>query len=323
MYEQWTPKKSSDRSRGTASFSRRSKGRFQQLLVSCCLFAFVFVGQGVFPHKFERTNALILEHFGGETDFAQAFQNLGTALAQEEFQLQDIESFCKEVFGSGQGIQEEAVMVLQPMVEYVPPLDYFSIDPVWHDAVEVFGVEKMEESITTEWNYVPEPLEEEETMEIGTVLQAYDSEDIPDNHSNDFLYLGERETISPVYSMVTSEYGMRIGPLTGVLAMHRGIDLVASTGTLIVSWSDGVVETVGETSEVGLYVRVNHGDEIRSFYAHCSEILVEEGQEVNMGEEIALAGESGKVTGAHLHFELSWNGMYLNPLHYIGYEGIF
>lgn len=305
MYQQWSPRNRGGNRLRKSQIELRAKRRLQQFCLSLGLFSLVFVGQGIFPTQVAETSALIRLHFNGETDFRSAFQNLGQALAEAPFQVQNLETFCIEVFGGATELEEEAVMVLQPMVEYVPPLDYFSM--TWRDAVEVMAQVEHEE----------QEAEEEPKMAVGTVLASYDSSDLPESHTFDYLYLGERETVSPVELAVTSEYGMRIGPLTGDLAMHRGVDLVASVGAEIVSWSDGVVEAVGETAEVGFYVRVDHGDGIKSFYAHCSEILVEEGQAVAVGEVIALAGDTGRVTGPHLHFELSWNGEYVNPLHYL------
>lgn len=312
---------------------KRTEKRLQQLSISLFLFSLVFVGQGVFPQRFTRTRDIIQENLVGTTDFHLAFQNLGSALAKETLELQDLETFCQEVFGSGGLEQEEAVMVFQPMAQYVPPTGYFSLETPWEEAVFVLGqeeIQSIDEGNQEEYVDIPEEIPEElpveipeEPMAIGTILESHDPQDLPENHTYDFIYLGERDYISPVYTTVTSEFGMRVGPLTGVLAMHRGVDLWATTGTPIVSWSDGVVEAVGETSEVGLYVRVNHGDDIITFYAHCSEILVKEGQIVTMGEEIALVGATGKVTGAHLHFELRWKEEYLNPLLYMEYEGQF
>lgn len=306
------------------SQAKEAKRRLQQLMASLCLFALVFVGQGVLPHKVNSMKALALAEFSGDIDLETAFQNLGHALAQESFELQNLETFCKEVFGTAElGLETEAVMVLQPMVEYVPPLDFFSIEPVWENAVEVATWQKdfmWEPSENVEEEAQLEtPVAEEETsmLPIGTVLLEGDSGELSAQYSNDLLYLGERDTAYPVVSTLSSEFGMRVGPLTGLMEMHRGLDMAAVSGTEIVAWSDGVVEAVGETSEVGLYIRLNHGDEVKTFYAHCSEIWVEEGQTVSVGETIALVGATGKVTGAHLHFELSWNGLYLNPALYL------
>ena len=66
----------------------------------------------------------------------------------------------------------------------------------------------------------------------------------------------------------------------------------------------------------GLYVMVDHGHGWMTLYAHCSEVLIKEGQTVATGEEIALVGQTGTATGAHLHFELLSDGIYLNPEFY-------
>ena len=119
-------------------------------------------------------------------------------------------------------------------------------------------------------------------------------------------------------SHVTSLYGWRVHPITQRLQIHRGLDLAVPLGTPIQSIHEGVVVRVGyDASGYGHYAVVEDKNGYRSTYAHCSSVLVSEGQSVLRGQEIAKAGSTGASTGSHLHLELTLNGQYLNPYFFI------
>ena len=117
--------------------------------------------------------------------------------------------------------------------------------------------------------------------------------------------------INPVKGTVTSRYGAR-EPTDIISANHYGIDIGASMGTEIVASTDGTVEQVSEGGEYGKHIKIRNGEAV-TLYAHCSELLVKEGQEVKQGEKIALVGDTGKATGPHLHFEIRRNNNIINP----------
>lgn len=117
--------------------------------------------------------------------------------------------------------------------------------------------------------------------------------------------------INPVKGTVTSRYGAR--EATDIIsANHYGIDIGAALGTEIVASTDGTVEQVSEEGEYGKHIKIRNGEAV-TLYAHCSELLVKEGQEVKQGEKIALVGQTGKATGPHLHFEIRRNNNIINP----------
>lgn len=117
--------------------------------------------------------------------------------------------------------------------------------------------------------------------------------------------------INPVKGTVTSRYGAR-EPTDIISANHYGIDIGANMGTEIVASTDGTVEQVSEEGEYGKHIKIRNGEAV-TLYAHCSELLVKEGQEVKQGEKIALVGDTGKATGPHLHFEIRRNNNIINP----------
>lgn len=101
----------------------------------------------------------------------------------------------------------------------------------------------------------------------------------------------------------TSAFGWRSDPFTGKSSFHRGVDLALAYGSEVRSVGPGVVASAGERSGYGLTVVVDHGNGRETLYAHLSSIAVVEGQAVGAGQRIAQSGNSGRATGAHLHFE--------------------
>ena len=116
---------------------------------------------------------------------------------------------------------------------------------------------------------------------------------------------------------VTSEYGYRTDPMTGEMSKHTGIDIALSSGTEIHSCMSGTVHTFNAGDDgFGLYLTVTNGM-YKTLYAHCSEILVEDGERVNAGDVIAKVGNTGKSTGPHLHLEYFVNEVRKNPRAYL------
>jgi len=96
-------------------------------------------------------------------------------------------------------------------------------------------------------------------------------------------------------------------------ATQQGIDLVAPQGTPIQAPASGVVVDIGRQSGYGKIVTLDHGNGIRTRYAHCEEILVKHGQRVKRGEDIALVGRTGVATNYHVHYEVIVNGRHVDP----------
>lgn len=126
---------------------------------------------------------------------------------------------------------------------------------------------------------------------------------------------------SPVSGMTSSGFGYRVHPITGEVKFHYGTDFAAWTGTEIRSFADGVVSVAAEDSGYGNYLIIAHNDGCETLYAHCSKLLVAAGETVSAGQLIAKVGETGQVTGPHLHFELKKDGQYLNPEYYVNQKG--
>lgn len=120
--------------------------------------------------------------------------------------------------------------------------------------------------------------------------------------------------IRPVDGPVVSGFGYRVHPIFRRVKFHYGIDISAPSGTPIHAAADGVVIFAGWRRAYGNTVIIDHGNGLATLYAHCSRVLVSEGDVVKQGQVIALIGSTGLSTGPHLHFEVRRYGEPINPL---------
>lgn len=152
------------------------------------------------------------------------------------------------------------------------------------------------------------------------------SGDQSDRYSVYMLTCGNRQCYGNPFDLswlghVISPYGYRIHPVTGEKDLHRGIDIGAAYGTSIKAIQDGCVISAGNAGDHGLCIVIEGEDGYQSRYAHCADILVSAGQEVERGDVIATVGNSGNSTGTYLHLEVAHNGGYLNPYYFVDNGG--
>lgn len=116
---------------------------------------------------------------------------------------------------------------------------------------------------------------------------------------------------------MSSYYGKRTDPFTGKPAWHGGIDFAGKEGYEVYATAAGVVSWIGERHGYGMLVEINHGDGMVTRYGHNKQILVEKGDVVAKGQAIAKMGNTGRSTGAHVHYEVIKNSRTVNPLPYV------
>lgn len=121
----------------------------------------------------------------------------------------------------------------------------------------------------------------------------------------------------PGYTRITSPFGMRTHPITGVYKLHTGCDIGAPYGAQFIAANDGIVTYAGENKAYGNMVIIDHGGGVTTLYAHGSKILVNVGDVVSQGTPVLEVGSTGYSTGPHAHFEVRINGEYVQPLDYI------
>lgn len=119
------------------------------------------------------------------------------------------------------------------------------------------------------------------------------------------------------YTSITSPFGNRTSPTAGASSYHQGVDLDTGTGDPVYATRAGVVTIAGWGNAAGNYVQINHQDGFSSIYMHLSSYCVSAGQIVSAGQLIGATGATGVATGDHLHFGISYNGVYVNPCNYV------
>ena len=161
---------------------------------------------------------------------------------------------------------------------------------------------------------IAEYKEEQEEIEAAILAATYSGAEF------NIQYTGG-EMLWPVAAngtYISSDYGIRLHPIQGVLKMHTGIDIAGSgAGASVVAAADGIVTYAGWLGGYGNCVMISHGDGFVTLYGHGQEILVDLYQEVSQGDIIMLVGETGNATGPHLHFEVRVNGTCVDPLNYV------
>lgn len=124
---------------------------------------------------------------------------------------------------------------------------------------------------------------------------------------------------APVSGQMSSPFGWRTDPMTGSQRFHGGIDLAASAGMPVYAPQAGIVMFSGTYGGYGKVVVLNHGNSLFTLYGHNSRLLVKPGDSVQRGQVISQVGSTGRSTGPHLHFEVHYNGQYVNPVTYLSY----
>lgn len=158
-----------------------------------------------------------------------------------------------------------------------------------------------------------ERAEKELQEEIRAALQS---------SSNEEFVGGQFLWPMPGYYTITDPFGYRTHPVTGVYKLHTGTDIAGSgiNGKPILAANSGKVLKAGNNTAYGKYVVIDHGGGYSTLYAHASALNVSAGQTVSRGDIIAYVGKTGYVTGPHLHFEIIYNGNYLDPLTFFNYN---
>ena len=120
--------------------------------------------------------------------------------------------------------------------------------------------------------------------------------------------------VTPVKGTITSRYGHVSSRRSGA---HTGTDIACPQGTPIKAVASGTVTFAGWSGSYGKMIKISHGNGVETWYAHCTDLLGEVGQQINAGDVIATVGSTGNSSGNHLHLEIRLNGSPLNPQRYL------
>jgi len=117
------------------------------------------------------------------------------------------------------------------------------------------------------------------------------------------------------FKYISSKYGWRIDPITKDSNFHQGIDIATTNAnTTVYATADGIVETLDYDKKRGLFIIINHAFGFQTQYYHLGNFFIREGQTVKAGKKIGLVGNTGKSTADHLHYEVLFEGVSIDPL---------
>ncbi|MBU4033991.1 MAG: M23 family metallopeptidase [Proteobacteria bacterium] len=122
---------------------------------------------------------------------------------------------------------------------------------------------------------------------------------------------------APVRGTITSQFGNRIDPINQQPAFHSGVDIRNKRGAKIIAPADGVVIASGYSKGHGNFIEINHGNRFQTNYLHLQQDFVKQGDTVSRGQVIGLVGNSGRSTGAHLHYEIRYRDKQIDPVKFI------
>lgn len=126
--------------------------------------------------------------------------------------------------------------------------------------------------------------------------------------------------INPVQGMITSSCGVRENPVLKKTELHDGLDIAVKKDTPVKATRSGTVTEVRKSSTLGNLVKFETEDGFTIMYAHLNKALVQEGQKVAQGETVALSGDTGLVTGPHLHYSVWKKDMLIDPMQFVYLE---
>lgn len=294
------------------TIGKKERRRLLQLALCLGLFLVVFFGKGSLPEG-------MLRYIQVNTDFKEAFSTLGRAISGGESVSDAFGALLTDVFGAEQEpersqdavrINSFAVQAAAREMGRIPDRDVI---------LSRLGITVEQEDGGAEPEVdVPQP---EPSPESQPQIAEYTGPALPANATMEYCELGLSDVVTPVSGEITSAYGYRDHPVNGEYSFHSGVDLAAETGTPVAAFASGTVDFIGESEVYGLYIQLDHGNGVTTFYCHCSELYARKGESVSAGQTIAAVGETGNATGAHLHLEIKKDGIFLNPVYYLNPEG--
>lgn len=160
--------------------------------------------------------------------------------------------------------------------------------------------------------------EDFQSLTLSSMKLEQNLHDLYELLSDQKSFLNALPTRKPAHGIFTSGFGIRVSPTGGGREkMHEGLDIANLVGTSISAPAQGTIVFAGRKAGYGRIVIIDHGYGLETWYGHTSRIVVKPGDRVKRGQQIALIGNSGRSTGAHVHYEVRVHGIPVDPLNYI------
>ncbi|MCD4741500.1 MAG: M23 family metallopeptidase [Desulfobacteraceae bacterium] len=166
-------------------------------------------------------------------------------------------------------------------------------------------------------NLIREMHEQATQTQLAVIKQTQDFEELIKELHKKKNILASTPSIKPVNGWLSSRFGYRRSPFTGLKEFHSGLDISNLKGTKIIATANGKVSYAGKKLLIGNLIIIDHGHGVLTKFGHLNKILVKFGQNVKRGDVIGLMGNTGRSTGPHVHYEVRINGAPVNPAKYI------
>ena len=154
-------------------------------------------------------------------------------------------------------------------------------------------------------------------LDIASIRQREGFESLFNFLQDQRNLLSSTPAIRPTKGWVTSGFGYRISPFTGLREFHKGLDIATRRGMPIIATADGIISFIGNSGLLGKVIVIDHGHGIVTRYGHVEKVITKRGQAVKRGDNIAHIGVSGRTTGPHVHYEVRLKGIPVDPSKYI------
>jgi len=165
-----------------------------------------------------------------------------------------------------------------------------------------------------------EEIKEQDALSQAIYSMKEESSSLISEIESELEYLDCLPDLPPVEGRLSSGFGYRRHPITGLRSFHYGIDITNNRGTPVQASGSGVVVFSGWRGTYGKVIIISHGYGYETVYAHNNQLYVSVGDTVEKGDVISAVGNTGNSTGPHLHFEIRLNGKAVNPLTYLRYD---
>jgi len=154
-------------------------------------------------------------------------------------------------------------------------------------------------------------------LDIASIRQREGFESLLNFLQDQRNLLSSTPAIRPTKGWVTSGFGYRKSPFTGLREFHKGLDIATRKGMPVIATADGIVSFTGAKGLMGRVVAIDHGHGMVTRFGHLEKIVTKRGQAVKRGDVIGHVGVSGRTTGPHVHYEVRLNGIPVSPTKYI------
>jgi murein DD-endopeptidase MepM/ murein hydrolase activator NlpD len=241
---------------------------------------------------------------GQSREMAVKNEALVNAFKTWETRVQKLETELKDVQRRNRQLRTTAFLSL-PEVEYGIGGPESSLSAGFFDFSEMQPIEWDLNKIETQVKAL-----EQSTTELETTIAKKQRE------------IAHYPSIQPVRGgWLSSSFGKRVDPFTGKIEDHPGIDISIRPGTEVYASGAGVVKEINTrvitNKGYGIYIVIDHGFGYETLYAHLSKAFVRKGQQVKRWDLIGLTGDTGKSTAPHLHYSVTVNGEWKNPMHFL------